>query len=334
MTGPSEHAFTLLRTASVSLGALRVRDAEVRTTGGTVLHGLDANDLFHLLVPLLPGEKPLADERSAGVQISPILLETDAGSRRYLDVICRLPHLNPLFFQVADEMLDAIRTDPSRAVLACHVVLDRWRELLERRKSKLLGPEQLMGLLGELLVLEQLALRDASLALAAWTGPQGHRFDFVSGKRAIEVKSSTTREGRSVEIHGDRQLDPVSGGDLHLFYMRFESREGSGETVPTVVDRILALGTPRFAFLEVLEQVGYSATDRSAYERIGFDVLESLVFAVDGDFPRITPSSFTAGSTPAGVSHLRYRVDLSGPTPVALNPASVPLLLNQFLSAE
>jgi hypothetical protein len=183
--GTSEYAFSLLGTEIPSLGSLRVRDSDVVVTTGTVLHALDADGLLHLLVPLSQDDDPTPDQRSAGVQLVPIIIAAEEGTRRYLDVVCRLPHLNALFCEVADEMLEAMHSDPIRAALACVVVLNRWRELLERRTSTLLGPQQLMGLLGELLVLEQLATRNAGAALQRWTGPTGHRFDFVAGADAL-----------------------------------------------------------------------------------------------------------------------------------------------------
>lgn len=332
MPGESDYAYSLLRTEAASLDSIRVRDSDVTLDVGTVLHGLDTDGRLHLLVPLAGGESPLTDERSAGVQLRAVTLATGGGHVSYLDVSCQLPHLNPLFCEVADEMLEEMRRDPSRATHACQVVLDRWRELLERRRSRLLGPEQLLGLLAELLVLEKLARRDTGGALALWTGPQGHRFDFVSGNNGLEVKSSSSREGRTAEIHGDRQLEAIPGGELHLIYMRLEPRAEGGETVPGVISRLIASGVSRLQLLETLEGVGFYLSDRTAYERVGFAVLEELTYPVNEDFPRIIPSSFASGSTPPGVSHIRYRVDLSGPSPAPLDPVAAGEVIDRFIS--
>lgn len=335
MSQNSEYAFSLLQTQSASLDSIRVRDSHVIISAGAVLHGLDKDGLLHLLVPLALGEDdPALDERSAGVQLRPLTLESQGKRVRYLDVACQLPHLNALFYNVADEMLEEIPLDLRGAVHACHAVLDRWRELLERRRSHLLGFEQLLGLLAELLVLEALATRDPLKALQVWKGPQGERFDFVGGSIAVEVKASSVREGRSAEVHGIRQLEPIPGGELFLIFMRFESRTEGGLTVPAVVDRLITYGVPRLRLLDALQALGFSLSERSAYEGIKFELLEHLTYVVDQNFPRIIPASFTTGSTPSGVSHLRYRIDLAGPLPAPLEPVVAAAALDRLLASS
>jgi hypothetical protein len=328
----SAYAFDLLRTESPTAASIRVRDSDVAVTGGTILHGLDTDGHLHLLVPLISGEDAATDQRSAGVQLRLTTLASGGHQNWYLDVICMLPHLDPLFCQVADEMLEEMRHDPGQPAIACQMVLDRWRELLERGRTKLLGPEQLIGLLAELIVLDQLAVRDPVTALARWTGPLGHRFDFVSGSNAIEVKASGVREGRMAEVHGDRQLEPLPGGTLHLIYMRLEARDEGGETVPEFVDQIIGRGVPRIRFLEILEASGFILSDRDAYELHRYVVLEHLTYLVDDQFPRIIPASFVAGAIPSGVSRLRYTVDLSGLTPVPIPASEAIKVLDRFVS--
>ncbi|HEX2092242.1 MAG TPA: PD-(D/E)XK motif protein [Longimicrobiaceae bacterium] len=328
----SAYAFDLLRTESPTAASIRVRDSDVTVQGGTVLHGLDTDGHLHLLVPLSGGEDGVTDQRSAGVQLRPTTLAAGGHQDRYLDVVCLLPHLAPLFCQVADEMLEEIRHGPERPAIACQMVLDRWRELLERRRTKLLGPEQLLGLFAELLVLDQLAVRHPGTALARWTGPLGHRLDFVSGSNAIEVKASEAREGRMVEIHGDRQLEPLPGGTLHLIYTRLEARDESGETIPELVDQIIGRGVPRIRFIEILEAFGFMLSDRDAYQQFRYVVLEHLTYLVNDQFPRIIPASFVAGSVPPGISRLRYTIDLSGPTPAPLSADEAISILDRFVS--
>ena len=47
-------------------------------------------------------------------------------------------------------MLEALLLDPDDPSRRCREVLERWRELLERPDPRLLGPQQLAGLFGEL----------------------------------------------------------------------------------------------------------------------------------------------------------------------------------------
>jgi hypothetical protein len=144
------------------------------------------------------------------------------------------------------------------------------------------------------------------------------------------VKVSAIPEGRYAEIHGDRQLEPLPGGNLYMIYLRMEGRPEGGQTVPGTIDRVVNRGVPRLALLELLERVGYSALDKSTYDRMRYDVLEQLTYAVDDSFPRVIPASFIGGITPIGVSHLRYIVDLSGPAPAPLDATAAAGVLDRF----
>ena len=326
----SEYAFNLLEAAAPSLGSIRIRETDILTTDGMVLHGLDEEGQLHLLVPLASGDHPEPDRRSRGVQLVPRVLRAGEEDQPFLDVVCRLPHLNRLFFIVADEMLEEISETPHQAPLACRMVLDRWRELMERPRSSVLGSEALLGLFAELLILDELSQRVPGRAISYWLGPTGHRFDFLAGSHALEVKATGSREGRFVEIHGVLQLEPPAEGSLHLAFVRVEQVPDPGTSILDLVDRIVSRGVSRLELLSRLDQVGFSLTDRDAYERIYFEVLEYLIYGVDSDFPRIIPSSFIGGSVPDGVLGIRYQVDLTGALPQPMMASEMSHLMDTF----
>jgi hypothetical protein len=319
----SELAFELLLASGASLGEIRIRESNVQLPEGTVLHGLDTKGRRHLLVPLLPDQHVIEDRRSAGVQLH--LRELlDAGSqKRYLDVVCLLPHLNSLFSTVADEMLERIAEAPAKAPQQCELVLNRWRELLERPSSSLLGPERVAALIAELSWVERIARHDPHRALVAWRGPLRERYDFMGSLCSLEVKSTIAREGRHVEIHGDRQLDDPPEGPLYLAFHRLERVEDGGTTIPERIVALQALAVDHLRLLQLLLMAGYDSRDGDSYARLRFNESEFRVYMVNDGFPRVIPASFVGRSVPARVLSLRYTIDLEGEPPTPIPHAEV-----------
>lgn len=168
----------------------------------------------------------------------------------------------------------------------------------------------LTGLLGELLVLDQLLQRDVH-ALDYWAYPQGERHDFRNGGVAIEVKT-TLRASASrviVNVSSLDQLLPPPNGHLCLIYNRLE-RDPLGAVGLDVLTAHISERLPpleRATLIAKLDTAKLSASDG----RLRFGVSEQRAFLVEGGFPCITPASFVSGRSPDGVLAVRYEIDLS-----------------------
>jgi hypothetical protein len=331
MSSGSALAWALLEASGSTFGSIRVRETDIETPAGRVFHALDTEGRPHLLIPLDPGREEREDRRSGGVWLVQRTLIDDGRDLTFLDVECRYPHLRELFSILADEMLDAVKLEPAWAPDACRKVLERWRELLERSRPVVLGPERLAGLMGELMVLKQLAAIRPGGVLDAWAGPDGARFDFMAGTDAIEVKTTLGREGRSVEIHGHLQLEEPAGGSLLLAFLRMEEVPTPGIRVSSIIDELVGLGLPRLDLLEKLARAGYSVSESAIYDRMAYGLLDEAWYGVDDGFPRIIPRSFIGGVLPAGISALRYRVELGGMVPQPLSAPETATAVAGFL---
>jgi Putative PD-(D/E)XK family member, (DUF4420) len=325
-------AWAVLGAAAAREATIRVEPAGVAVPDGDVLAGLDVDGGRHLLIPVVPLTGFREDRRSAGVQIRRTVLEDAGVGRHFVDVICLVPRLNDLFAQVAADMLQALLLDPGDPPRACHEILERWRELLEKPDPQLLGPKQLAGLFGELLVVKELVQRNPANGIDAWTGPSRSQHDFTRGSLAIEVKTTTVREGRMVEIHGAEQLERPDGGELLLCFVRLDV-EPDGTSVPELVDSVLALGIERRTFLDLLARGGYEPSRAAEYQRPRFVIRERSFYQVTQDFPQITASSFRAGAVPPGVLRIRYDVDLTGEPPYPLDDAAIERALLMLAAA-
>jgi hypothetical protein len=60
---------------------------------------------------------------------------------------------------------------------------------------------------------------------------------------------------------------------------------------------------------QLLARSGYLLADRERYDGIRFSVVEEAAYRITPDFPRVVPSSF-AGGVPAGLTGVRYTIDL------------------------
>ncbi len=112
----------------------------------------------------------------------------DANSyQEFVDLGCLRSDLNDVFTSLCADIVTAVEESPQAPIKALYHVIDRWKALF-RTGGPLLGPEQVAGLFGELLVLKRLLHTDPS-AHRLWRGPSRHRHDFGTGGHAVEVKS-------------------------------------------------------------------------------------------------------------------------------------------------
>lgn len=333
MSEASESAFSLIEEGHAPRG-LRMRDSDVAVVGGYVSHAVDAMGCRHLLIPLTAEQQPIADHHSHGVSLSPRDLQDDRGITRYIDVACKESELRDLFAIFCDDLLDRLPGDPTAPGPVCVSVLDRWRELFNVGRDRLLGEQALVGLLAELHVLERIAGRDPMSALSLWTGPDKARADFTGSLASLEVKATTNRERATVAIHGLQQLDQAALEDVYLYVEQFERVPSGGDSVPDTVHRLLSAGLSRADLLRSLGAVGYLESDHGAYEPFRFELTVTRTFRASAPgFPRLVSSSLVDPGLAARIHEVGYSIDVSDAASIAgylpdIEPALDHLLRN------
>jgi hypothetical protein len=310
--------------ATNGLGLTLGNDDEVRV-------GVDASGDHHLLVPTDGQGTQVEDHQAAYIRIQRCELFVDGRSRLFTDVVCHRPDLSELFDDILAAMLVELASTPGqRAETVCKRVLDEWRELL-RRRGGLLGDEALRGLFGELIVLEQVLTANPKNGLSAWCGPDRAPHDFRLGNGNLEVKTLGAN-GSTVRIHGIGQLEPPTGGALHLVVVRLLTVP-DGLALPDLVERLQSRVGDRRDFVLALARSGYSQLDADHYRDRRFTIARITALPIDGTFPRIVPSTLS-GILPAEVSALSYSLDLSLLLPLAslTDRALTPLFANGSIS--
>jgi hypothetical protein len=301
---------------------LRVAPADVLVDDRSVLYAIDAEGLYHLLVPLRHEVDVVADRRSSGVHLDLRILTEKDQETRFLDVACRKRHLREVFMHLADEMVRELRQDASQPVATCRSVLIRWRELLSREISHILSEQVLLGLFGELWHLREIA-RVQPAALDAWIGPSGAKHDFLRDSTALEVKTSQKADEHRFEVHGVDQLDPPADGILYFAATIVEQCNDGGESIPELIAAIQEYGVDTLELMSKLAALGYRSTDENYYAGRRFKLVRVRFYMVGEVFPRIVRQSFAEGALPPRVVRLAYIIDLAGMEHEALPNESV-----------
>lgn len=187
--------------------------------------------------------------------------------------------------------------------------LQHWRDLLARPAGTPLSENALVGLFGELEVLETILRHGGHLD--HWTGWNQDQCDFRLSRLAIEVKSTTSANYRRVRIHGLGQLaDPEDGSDLVLVLKRLETSP-DGRSVPDLIDAIVQLGTSRAVLLDRLAQARYSDQHRARYAHSKFVSREVALRNIDDSHPRLVPDML-AGVDLSSIDKIDYELNLNG----------------------
>lgn len=277
-----------------------------------------------LLVPVPDDIADIEERGGEHVAIQTRRLGAEGEEEVFLEVRCVSPELDATFEHLVADMVGTLASeDAPDAVAGTLGVLERWRELLRPAAGRAATRERLAGILGELRVLERIVEGDPARRVDSWIGPTSTRHDLRRVDRAIEVKASLATSGRVISVNGLDQLEPPEQGELLLAWFRLEPVPDGGESVWDVAERLGALGAPMNDLLLLMAAAGAPPDAREEHSRVRFQVREQLNYRVGPGFPRMTASDLVDGRPPAGVSHIKYRIDLASEPPTPLEAAEV-----------
>lgn len=291
-------------------------DSGVSSGYGQVRFALGPTGEWRLLIPIGSDARPDALPASVNLRITVVRLTQQHTALRYADMQCCNRQLNQVFAELADAILCRIEHGiaPLSAIAGA---MAEFRELLRDERHAQVPIEQVLGLIGELLVLQHLARYSASCT-DAWTGPFEQRHDFRRGRHAIEVKASARSDATRVHINGIEQLAEPAGGKLLLVHVRLERTDVGPLTVGILFQQLVQAGANPHALGHALAQLGCDNPFDLAWNETAWTLEGMTTYAVTPDFPRLVRSSLVQGSLPAGVAHLGYELDLSVATSFAL----------------
>lgn len=219
--------------------------------------------------------------------------------------------LEAVFLVISEDIVESSRSglDTEESVAMLGGRLSAWQACLKLRRDGF-SRERMLGLYGELLVLERLAsLGGMARAVDVWSGPERGLHDFEAEARAIEVKTSHGLAG-AVRISALDQLDPSELQHLALCRVVVVP-DDAGVRLSDVVARARAAAddvgsSVRRALDQRLLMSGYvDPSERDTpFEPLTLIGIEA--YEVSGDFPRMTREY-----VPAAVLSAEYRLDVA-----------------------
>jgi hypothetical protein len=235
-----------------------------------------------------------------------------------------------IFTTLCEDLIAGVSDAEDEAVLIGKLLerYAKWQALFHRITKKGLSPEEQRGLYGELYFLYKYlqAIDDQIQCLKTWTGPEKAIQDFQFSNWAVEVKTTHGNNHQKVSISSERQLDDQIIPNIFLFHLSLEVRNGHGETLNTIVEKIYEFISEKTIAVNIfkmkLMEAGYFEIHKALYEESGYSIRQENCYKISEGFPRITEQQI-----PGGVGDVRYSIVLTESEPWRINE---PDLLKQI----
>lgn len=221
-----------------------------------------------------------------------------------------------LFLGLCNTLIDSLKTvtDSATALAVALAHLKRWKAFLAGRNARLLSPEEVRGLFGELNVLRMLYQNTLSqvAAVDAWCGPDDSHQDFIFGNRAIEVKSLSGRERNVIRISSEDQLESLAD-ELFLLTQRLIDVPDAEHALS--LNGLVELIEGELADAGAIEQFAQKIAGIGYAPLIEYDIPRFMVnglqgYRVTGRFPRLIRSEL-----PHGIAKVSYDIMMEAIAP-------------------
>lgn len=231
------------------------------------------------------------------------------GAQRLLVFELPDPKLNNVFDALLVNLIETSGNTVSEQA-ALGILVERlglWTELLKKRGSRK-NLSQVIGLLGELLVLEDFIDRGVPLSIAVpgWRGPNGDATDIGIEDRRVEIKAKLVTQHLVVDISS---ADQLTSDDRKLFLtINFFTKSQAGSSVTSIIERLRGKMNQHQRSLDLFNSklliAGY-VEDAEEFEE-AYELARRRAFRVEDEFPRIQVSDLKAG-----IDNVRYRIDIA-----------------------
>jgi hypothetical protein len=268
------------------------------------------------------GHSRLPSPGCGRLQISRQLLQREGGSpETYIRIDCLEQDLRDPFGFLANRVVDHL-SGGSTPTRACMDAVRDFRRLLSRSGGPLPSAEEILGLTGELLLIERLVRHHQDL-WKGWNGPMGSACDYSWGTHDIEVKASHLSGEPRITVNGLDQLEPAEGRTLLLYHSILSANPIGTVCVPELADAVRGLVQEPEEFDERLSHSGYLEEQRDLWLEQRFTLHETAIYRVSDEFPLIRKSDFPDGCLPAGIAKLRFDVLLANAAHLRLSEEEV-----------
>ncbi|MFZ6735404.1 PD-(D/E)XK motif protein [Undibacterium sp. Ji42W] len=218
-----------------------------------------------------------------------------------------------LFSTICADVVAASHEDDIQALDQFLARLDAWRQFLRDCRSGL-SRSDTIGLIGELLILEQL-LSISSKHLSTWQAPNDGLHDFHRDGHALEAKTSLG-PASSITISKLDQLDTSGLRRLDLLNVRLiEAPDGRSlqNIITTIAERLPDEGARR-TFKNALLRRGLMPDDNAALRTPKVELRTIVTYTVSQNFPRLVRMNL-----PIAITEASYTLDVRSLAPFSVD---------------
>ena len=302
-----------LRSSGKGDGAIEVPSiaSGVQTGFGPVRFALDSRGRPRLLVPCGPGSSLPPGISTDNLVIAISRFDVAGESAMFLDVSCTSPSLDGVFAEFAEEVLHRVEAgqSPVRAVAS---TIDDFRRLLQEVQPFDIGEQQIVGLLGELVVLRSL-VEIAPAATSVWSRSARAAARFPSSRARHRSRNAIRADATKISISSAGQLAEPAHGTLTLAHVTMERADAGRLFVSALYAEIVGHGADRRSLDSGLSAVGCADPQSPAWNRLRCE-LDALTGYEDArGISTYLPGQFAHATLPDGVEWLNYVVDWGRP---------------------
>ena len=199
--------------------------------------------------------------------------------------------------------------------------LERWQSFLKLERKRLLSENEIKGLLGELLFLdnEVIPVFGAAQSVRFWQGPLDSPQDFNVNDCAIEVKCQLGTTNPYVQINSADQLCPQLP-NMFLYVATLGKADIDNpdalnlqRMIEIIRAKIKAESVAEYEYFnELIFKSGY--LDSEDYTEYSYVITDLKTYSVTDEFPKICSENLHPG-----ISSVQYRISLNECIPYLTN---------------
>ena len=214
-----------------------------------------------------------------------------------------------LFYKFCDDLLEETRSlkSASEGYTAVTERYYQWRKMFLASKKRFLSEPEIMGLIGEILVMKGFIAEQIGLsnALKSWSGQELTHKDFSYNDTWVESKA-ISRSSHFVKISSLEQLDSENVGVLAVHSLEKMSTAYNGITLNKLVletRSLFSTAEEQDAFVSKVAIQGYEYN--TYYDDFVYEVSGFTKYSVDDKFPKLIKKML-----PAAISKASYEISL------------------------
>lgn len=210
-----------------------------------------------------------------------------------------------MFYNFCEDMIEqTINASSDNGYTELIKRYELWRKMFSSN-NKILSEPEILGLIGELLFLNNVSLNMYSNvdALNGWSGPEPTHKDFSYGDDWYEIKSINDSKN-SIIISSIEQLDSPNVGRLIVYKFEKMSSSFNGISLNNLVKDInnqLVDLLEKDIFAAKLADAGYMYNE--VYDNYVYNLISVTKYIVDSNFPRLE-----AINLPKEISKIKYEI--------------------------